>query len=68
MSDLDTGFDITFQNVFIHPLYESLPNYDDYDMAILELTHTIPMFSNSVIPICVPWISEFKDQNQNDEA
>lgn len=67
MWDLNTGSDITFQNVFIHPLFEPSPLYDDYDMAILELTHPIPIFSNNVVPICVPWISKFKDQNQNDK-
>lgn len=59
MWDLNTGFEITFQDVFIHPLFEPSPLYDDYDIAILELTQTIPIFSNNVIPICVPWISKY---------
>lgn len=63
MWDLNTGIDITFQNVFIHPMFEPSPLYDDYDMAILELSQPIPMFSYNVIPICVPWLSKFKDQN-----
>lgn len=67
MWDLDTGIKVGFQKFFIHPFYKPSPDYDDYDMAILELTLPILTFSRSVVPICVPRISEIKDSNQNDE-
>lgn len=67
MWDLDTGIEVKFQNVFIHPFFEPSPDYDDYDMAILELTPPILTFNHRIIPICVPWISEIKDPDQNNE-
>ena len=61
MWDLDTGYDMTFRNVYMHPYFKPLENYDDYDMAILEFTQQIDFFSYNVAPICVPRISEFND-------
>lgn len=54
------GLKVGINQIIKHPNYTTHPDYDDYDMHILELKQRVLSFTNNIIsPICLPVFGKF---------
>lgn len=62
-SRIQDGKRYNIQNAVLHPKFINLTIYDDYDMALITVTHKI-RFGTNVKPICMPTpIEEFSGRS-----